>query len=207
MNEATQPKSKRTGYARDPHDFFIEPAWCVGLLFEHVRFHPVLWDPCCGIGTIPTQALKYQFEPYASDLIDRGHEPMWKTADFLTLTEGPEGGTADIVMNPPYGRAKLAVKFIDHALKLTGARVAAIVTESFLFSAGKWNGREFVGGRHDKFTREWPLKHILFLSSRPSMPPGGMEIPATGGQTNYVWLVFERGFEGHAIPDWLRRTF
>lgn len=207
MAKAMQPKSKRSGFAPEPHDWHVEPPWSVDLLFEAERFFPVLWDPACGGGTIPTQAFKYGYRTYASDLIDRGYEPMWKVANFLSLTEGPEGGTADIVMNPPYGRAKLAVKFIDHALKLTGGRVAAIVGESFMCSAGRWNGREFVGGRHDKFTREWPLKRILYCSSRPSMPPGGMGIPAKGGQTNFIWLVFQRGWSGDAIPGWLRRKF
>jgi hypothetical protein len=39
-------------WERDPHDFYVEPAWCSERLFEAERFEGDVLDPACRIGRI-----------------------------------------------------------------------------------------------------------------------------------------------------------
>lgn len=62
---------------------------------------------------------------------------LWREADFLDLHAVAQ---TNIVMNPPFFRAKGAEAFIRHAFKLATGKVAAFVDLKFLAGSSRANG-------------------------------------------------------------------
>ena len=191
-----------SGYPRHRHDFYIEDDWCFDALpatLGLADFAKGIYDPCCGIGTIPQAAQRFQLQALGSDIIDRQREVgLFKFAglrDFLDERTRP-GCWPSMVMNPRYGKTQ---KFIEKALTETkpGGVVAVLTRMSFLASQA----------RHGFFQRP-EVERIIFLSKRPSMPDGDAwlagKVKRGGGKTNYVWLVFRVGGRQGAAPlsDW-----
>jgi len=73
-------------------------------------------------------------------------------------------------------------EFIARALEVASAAVAVIVPIPFLC------GQE----RYWQLYRPCPSSYVFCCSQRPSMPPGGTDIPAQGGTTDYCWLIWAR---------------
>jgi glycosidase len=117
-----------------------------------------------------------------SDLVDRGFGEGG--VDFLA----DRTPRHSIVTNPPF---VLAERFIHHALEVA-ERVAVIVP--LAFSAGQRRCRSL-------FLPHPPALELV-LARRPSMPPGGMDIPAKGGTTDYAWLIWDRGHRGPTVKRW-----
>lgn len=160
-------------YKRDLNDWYVEPVWSVEMLRDRVGFLGGIHDPCCGMGTIPKV-----FGGSGADLIDRGYG--YPARDFLRDTSTYD----NIVMNPPY---KTGQAMIEHALKQTRDRVAALVQLKFLASRR----------RHELFSRP-DLESVIVLSRRPSMPPGEElrkkgEAIRRNGSIDFCWVVWRRG--------------
>jgi hypothetical protein len=163
-------------------DYYVEPAWCVQALFEAVPFSGPVHDPACGSGTIVHVARALGYEATGSDLVARGF--CEGGIDFLA----DDTRRRSIVTNPPF---VLAERFIHHALAVA-ERVAVIVP--LAFSAGQ--------RRCQSLFLPHPPALELVLAKRPSMPPGGMDIPAKGGTTDYSWLIWDRGHGGPTVKRW-----
>lgn len=196
-------RAKKRKSADDGLEWFQERQWCTQLLFEHEAFGPVIADPACGSGQIPDIIRDAGYRTIATDIVDRGYSHFEGQLDYLN--DPWPFGECDVVCNPPYARGLLAVAFVEQALANGANKIAVLVNESFLYSAGKWSKKEkrYIGGRHDCFER-WPVSALYHLSSRPSMPPGGKGIKAKGGQTNYLWIVLTKGHEGPPLTYFLR---
>lgn len=176
---------KRTvvDHARVYSDWYVEPVWVVDHLTRAVSFSRTIHDPCCGGGTIPKRLHELGFNTTASDIVDRGYGDIH---DFFA--DGRE--RQNIVCNPLY---KIAEQFLLHAIKITDEKVAAIVNLKFLASQG----------RRDRLFLKHPPAHVLICSRRPSMPPGGLGIKATGGTADYCWIVWDKIAGGDARVSWL----
>lgn len=169
-------------YERDVNDWYVEPAWCVQALANRVEFSGGIHDPCCGSGTIPGV-----LNGSGSDLIDRGYG--FTVRDYLQDLTPYD----NIVTNPPYA---LAQEIIEHALKHTTNRVAALVQTKFLASQK----------RHKLFSRR-ETERVIMFSRRPSMPPGLMlekhgEGIRGGGSIDYCWVVWDRYNYGPCVIEW-----
>jgi hypothetical protein len=164
-------------------DWYVEPAWAVEALFDMVRFVGAIHDPCCGGGTIPKVARGRGFMATGSDIINRGFGEG--EIDFLT----DRRRRFNVVMNPPYNRAE---RFVQYALQIVEFKVAVIVPLNF--TAGQARSQSL-------FLPHPPARQIV-LSKRPSMPPGGTDIPAKGGTTDYCWLVWDHDHDGPTIAEW-----
>ena len=138
------------------------------------------------INPIPRQVLKHGATRFVtgSDLVDRGYGEGGR--DFF-LDPGPY---VNIISNPPYD---VCEQFILHALEITEGKVAAIVNLKFLASQG----------RRERFYIPHPPAEVLILSRRPSMPPGGTNIPAKGGTADYAWLVWDHCYQGPTVTRFL----
>lgn len=176
------PGSLRAAYAQSrwPSDWYVEPPDCVASLFDAQSFSGAIYDPACGGGTIPRVARERGYKADGSDLVFRGFGRGG--VDFLSDGTPRE----NIVTNPPY---RLAEEFARHALKVTQGSVALVTRISFL------NGQRRAVSLYDRH----PPALVLVLSARPSMPPGGTDIPAKGGTADYVWIVWDQGYEGPTI--------
>ena len=191
-----------SGYPRHRHDFYIEDEWCFDALpvvLGPAEFAKGIYDPCCGIGTIPQAAQRFQLQALGSDIIDRQRQVgLFNFAglrDFLDKRT-QAGCWPSMVFNPPYGETQ---KFIEKALTETqpGGVVAVLTRMSFLSAQARYN-----------FFRQPEMERAIILSKRPSMPDGDVllagKVKRGNGKTNYLWLVFRSGGRHGAAPllDW-----
>jgi len=177
-------------WVREPNEHYVEPFWCSERLFEEEDFKPGIWDPCCGFGRIPDSAAKAGLYGIATDIVDRGYRELSDVKNFLQMKSGR---SPNIVCNPPFN---IAGRFAQHALDLPGTEKVAMIFPTARLNAAHW-------------LRGTPLKRVLLMTPRPSMPPGytiaAGEKPG-GGKMDFCWLIWERGHVGPATMLWLRRN-
>lgn len=181
----------------DGLEWFIDQPYCTDLLIKTERFAGPVLDPCCGMGQILMAFQRAGWSPdddlMGRDLVDRcSGNPLawrgpWEQADFLAETRP----AFNIVMNPPYCGGELTEKFIRHALTLARHKVAILANHKLL------GGEE----RFRTFWRELPPSTIYWLANRPTMPPGDKWLKGeieriSGGEYEYVWLVYCRNAHG-----------
>ena len=174
---------RSSGYARYPHDWYVEPEDCINALFDAmpVLGHKGIHDPCCGLGTIPKVASQREWRATGADLVDRA-QGNYPVRDFLT----DDRIYPNIVTNPPFS---LSVAIVRHGLNIVedGGRVVIVAQAKFLYSQG----------RHSLFAHP-SCERVLILSKRPSMPPGELllergEACRGGGSMDYCWVAFRAG--------------
>ncbi|MEL6486692.1 MAG: hypothetical protein AAFQ13_06070 [Pseudomonadota bacterium] len=194
---------------RHPLDWYVDPIWCARQLALALdRFAAerrdglAIWDPCCGMGNtlqaaweLADEGKSFALSTIGSDLVDNFdwatfdacpdlERPAWFRADFLERKRAPE--PCSIVCNPPYSYIKnIAELFARHALKLAAKHVCILMPTKWLSSQA----------RQRLFTEHPPLA-ILYLSQRPSMPPGDRIIDMgsrafSGGMVDYCWIVWD----------------
>ena len=122
----------------------------------------------------------------ATDLVDRGYGA---TEDFLLIKESYHNG--DIVTNPPY---KYAKGFVEHALELVdiGRYVCMFLKVLFLESRS----------RKELFIK-FPPKVIYISSSRINCAKNGDFNTYTSSAIAYAWYVWEKGYAGKSIVEWI----
>lgn len=209
MSNASRNDKKRN-YPRDPHEWYVEEAWCTEALFEHVSFTPgeTVWDPFAGRGTIPMVCQKHGLFTFASDIVRR-YDGLDAVHDFFSASQPPGLGykPSHIIMNPPYGgpqsigRMKSAERAIRHARGKFSTFLCALVNHDF-------NTSDF---RYDLFN-DWPPRLEIVFSTRPSMPPGNriaeMQAKGTafkGGRHDYSWFIWSDWPSGKTEKVWYRR--
>jgi hypothetical protein len=147
-------------------------------------------DPACGIGRICAAAYRAGLSATGTDLVLRGAGV--RQADFL---KWPPGQTvANIVSNPPFG---IAEQFVAHALTVARGKVAMLLPS-------KW----VQGDERSRWLETTPLRRVLFLTPRPSMPPGAVILAGNkpgNGRTDYAWFVWQQGYSGQPSIGWIRR--
>lgn len=179
-------------WARDEHDFYVEPSWCNDRLFETETFQGDIWDPACGLGRIVVSASQRGFPAVGTDIVKRS-EFCSHVIDFLTCD--PTMSTdMSIVTNPPF---KHAEAFVRRALDLDLRKCAFLLPMAWLN-----------GDKRSRWLEKQPLKRVYVLTPRPSMPPG--EVVISGGvvgqgRTDFAWYVFERAWNKAAKIGWLRK--
>jgi hypothetical protein len=179
-------------FARDEHDWYVEPEWCSQRLFEEEKFEGEILDPACGWGRIVRAAIDAGYPARASDIVirpsgDAAVDGLKREANFRDC----DGPAVNIVCNPPYRSYPL---FAQQALRLVRRKVALI------FPTARLHAAHWISGA--------PLRRIWLMSPRPPMPPGSYleagHRPG-GGRVDFCWLVFEHGYSGPAELRWLRR--
>ncbi len=191
--------AKATGYARAADDWYVEPQWCVEQLADAIDFErrTLIWDPCCGRGTIPAAFRVKGYIAAGSDIVDRGCEHFLGVHDVLAESYPVslvECSDVAAVTNPPF---KIAEAIARHLLSKPLRRVAILQQLSFLASRG----------RQALFT-DYPPSDVLVLSQRPSMPPGHMiadmgDRAFRGGTTDFCWIVWTRPHDRETRTRWL----
>lgn len=173
---------------RADDDWYVEPASTVEALFDVERFKGMIYDPACGLGTIPKVAESRGLPSYGSDIAERGYGLSGK--DFLTT---PHPSVANIVCNPPF---KLAEAFLYRALEIASYKVAFLLRLTFL-----------EGQKRRALFANTPLARVHVCSSRISMPPGAALAAGTvergGGSVAFAWYVWEHGYDGKPTLNWL----
>jgi hypothetical protein len=175
---------RASGYTRAASDWYVEPRWIVEAMLDVEPLSGLCWDPAAGGGTIPQAIRNRGGECLATDIKHRGH-PLDQEINFLHC-----GHRADhIVSNPPYA---ILEPFVEHGLRQANGKVVVLARLAFLESQSR---------KH--FFFRCPLARVWVSRRRASMPPGGTNVPATGGTIAYAWFVFERGHEGPWQGGWV----
>src|SRR5690606_29495468 len=108
------------------------------------RFIGPVWDPCCGQGNIVKTFLAHG-SAAGTDIVRRVPDSTpWFAGEFDFMAAKPsrpdsgpylpfpEWHATNIVMNPPFFRAKGAEAFIRKAIEIAPAKVAAFLDVRFL---------------------------------------------------------------------------
>lgn len=188
MNDRARAKNAKI-WDRAPDEWYQEPRRVTEQLLAAEIFPGTIHDPCCGRGNIveAVNAFHGAEKAFGTDLVDRFPEglPGWHRGllDFLG-DEALLRGADSIVMNPPFGKSKLAEAFIRRALRTARYKVAAFVDARFLAGKGRATGL---------FAERCPNR-VWYVTPRPSCPPGAYLLEgntAGGGTADYCWLVYD----------------
>lgn len=199
-----EPEAKKSRvWARDSLDWYVEPRAATDALLRVERFNGAVFDPCCGVGNIVEACLDSGKLAFGSDIVRRVPvDTPWFTreADFLA------GGVDDqpcpnIVMNPPFFRAKGAEAFIRKALSIATGKVCAFVDIRFIAGSERANG----------IFAELPPHRIWIVTPRVSCPPGAYLAAgnkAGNGSSDWCWLVWSMTEPPAQNPQlgWLRKA-
>lgn len=191
-------KRESSLWARDPHDWYVEPSWCSERLFEEEPFRGEICDPACGGGNIIRAALTSYPLVIGMDIVARGNlgPPI---QDWLAY----DGHAFDnIVSNPPFGlcddRKTDTHPFVEKCLAMANRKVALLLPANWI-----------QGDRRSRWLEKTPLRRVWFISPRPSMPPGaalaaGMK--PGNGTTDFAWFVWQHDYDGPPEIKWLRKV-
>jgi hypothetical protein len=138
----------------------------------------MVWDPCCGTGTIIRSARAAGLRGCATDI-----STGW---DFLTARV-PGRGPFSIVTNPPYAIVR---EIIERALELGAVKIA------FLFPTARVHAAHWL--------QPLPLARLYLLTPQPSVPPLTAK-KIGGGRPDLSWLVLDRRHQGAPTWGWLHR--
>jgi hypothetical protein len=183
-------------WAQQPENWYLEPEWTSRRLFDEERFFGSVYDPCAGIGRILQSARAAGLDAIGSDIVDRGGCGGW-IRDFVSGPIVSRHPTArNIVSNPPF---EFIREVAERACAVAPEKVALLAPCRRLVAAGEW-------------LQKLPLSRILYLTPRPSMPPGEtvLEIEArgkkpSGGTQDFCWIIFQHGYRGEPRVGWLNR--
>lgn len=198
----------KTVHKRPPYDWFIEPPRAVEQILDAIDFgDDLIWDPCCGRGTVLDVAERWGHPTFGSDIVDRHPRHRFQRGNILTqIARMPTrpGRSTSIISNVPFSyEPDIGEKIICHCLEAYPVRIAAfIVPISFLAGQKRWSRM--------LFSRRKPLRpaKVLMYTERHSMPPGHLleagEMEAEGGTMDYAVLVFIHPHKFRTETVWLR---
>ena len=175
------------------YDWYREPAWLVEQLFDEIDFgrpeaRDLIYDPCCGAGTILDVAKARGHPTIGGDVVDRSPRHRFNRGNILLnqpIPSTPSGRLISVVCNPPYSyEPDIAEKVIRRVLEVVPTRRAAFILPlAFLAGQNRWRF----------FSRDFMPSHVLICSQRPTMPPGAlieqMTSPYEGGMQDYCIVV------------------
>jgi len=183
MTTETQPlrgplrKRESHLWRRDPLDWYVEPEWCSERLFEMEKFEGPIWDPAAGTGRIAHSAEKAGYKAHATDIDSRTYAPHVLQLDFWSMPD--RAYPINIVSNPPFS---LAEKFAQIALRVAQRKVVLLLPANWV-----------QGDKRSRWLETTPLRRVLFLTPRPSMPPGAVVVSGGkpgNGTTDYAWFIW-----------------
>lgn len=183
--------ARSSGYEKADDGWYVESAACVDAMLAAEPIVGYAVDPACGGGNIPRRCRAAELTCFGSDLRQRCED--YDVLDFLGPIDTVQTalqGISNIITNPPFSEAQ---KFAERALECVPGKVIMLQRLAWL-----------EGQKRRNFFLETGLSHVWVHSSRLSMPPGGRDIPATGGAVAYAWYVWRGTPPGQpATLGWL----
>jgi hypothetical protein len=156
---------------RQQGDWYPTPSECTQVLLDRVDFGPVVWEPCCGDGSLAKVMEARGIKVIGTDLHDRGYgDGHGVEHDIL---KAKELLAENVVTNPPFN---IAAPIIEHLLSLKPRNMALLLKSSF------WHAKT----RSALFEKN-PPSRIIALTWRP-------DFLSIGRPTMEVsWCVWEHG--------------
>lgn len=185
--------SNHTDKEREENDYYATDPIAIDKLLKVENPSHYIWECAAGEGHLSKRLKEYGFEVLSSDIIERNYKIDF-FEDFLKET-GECHPNWDILTNPPY---KYAKEFVLQALNRVceGSKVYMFLKLTFL--EGK--------SRFIELFNKFPPKAIHVFSERVMCAKNGKfeEMKAGGGSAvAYAWFVWEKGYQGQTIIDWI----
>ena len=195
-------------FEREKYDHYCEPHWVSERLFAVEDFGPkgsTILDPCAGWCRIPEATFAASYMAIASDVVDRvgpsgrvdglGFVHRVRLLDILEPHDDQSikwwRQAKSIVSNPPFDQ----IYDVAHRCVALAEYKVALICPVRRLNAARW-------------LEGLPLRRIWLLTPRPSMPSGAHILEGGhvgGGTVDFCWLIFEKGYQGHAEIRWLHR--
>lgn len=183
---------------RQTEDFYATDPYVINKsipFFNKIHLSNNLWECSCGNGSLSKRLKEFEYNVYSSDIIDRGYGEV---ADFLLSTTT---NNKDIITNPPF---KLAYQFVKHAYDImeNGQKALFFLKIQFLETE-----------KRAELFHECGLKYVGVMSNRICCAMNGefdkyfnqdkITGAYKGGTQMYAWYVFEKGYVGQSMLDWI----
>ncbi|MDZ5252179.1 NAD(P)-dependent oxidoreductase [Clostridium sp. LIBA-8841] len=168
-------------------DFYETPKWAIEALLKREGFDGMILEPCCGKGAISKVLEEYGYKVKSSDIAAEDNIYGEKGIDVLLINKVSD----NIITNPPYNR-NILNKIVEHLSTIYVKKMALLLRLTFLEGEGR---RELLSSL--------PLKSIYVFSSRVTMYPENEEKPKNSGTTAYAWFVWEKGYVGQPVINWI----
>lgn len=183
-------------WARDPDDWYVEPSWCSKALFAKEFFTGEIVDPACGMGRILDSAKAAGYITRGIDIKLRGTIAS-RHAICLGDFREMKGPFENIVCNPPY---KYDDEFVKWAVNNCRRKIALLLRAQWANAAGR-----------SAMLERMPLRRVLMITPRPSMPPGKVVVAnggkdPSGGTQDYAWFIFDHAYDDEPGFGWIRRA-
>ena len=188
--------SNHTDKEREENDYYATDPIAIDKLIAVDSPHFAVWECACGEGHLSERLKDYGCTVFSSDIIDRGYREQNAVVDFLAVTETcPFDGYCDIVTNPPY---KYAKEFVKKSLELIKHGRKVYMLLKLTFCEGK--------ARYKEIFSTTPPKKIYVFSERLLCAKNAKfeEMQQSGGSAVcYAWFVWEKGYKGKTILEWI----
>lgn len=188
--------SNHTDKQRQDEDYYATSPLAIDKLVPAVDLPSNIWECACGEKHLSDRLEELNYNVFSSDLIKRRNDV--EELDFLTATPKDipfhSFERMAIVTNPPF---KFAKKFVLKALSLLQDKELCCMFLKLTFLEGK--------GRYRDLFSKYPPKRILVFSERILCALNGnfRESEKQGSAVAYAWFVWEKGFNGKPIIEWI----
>lgn len=147
-----------------------------------------LYECCAGAGAITNVLDAYDITYKASDIQTEDYIAGEKGVDVYKLPDK----CCDIVFtNPPYDMMTKE-NMLNEFLRISKDKVILLLNIFFLSS-----------GKRKDLLKSSNLKYVYIHSDRVTMFPYGEAKPENGGTKMFAWYVFEHGYDGKPMIDWI----
>jgi hypothetical protein len=185
MSAGLNTQSARAPLSERGNDLYETPAVATEALLRVEKLPHVLWEPCCGPGSIVTTLRDAGHFVIAGDLVDYGCPLSTPRIDFLMERRAPHGVEC-IVTNPPF---KNAEAFVERAKELC-PKVVMLLRLAFLESE-----------RRRGILDDGTLARVhVFRNRLPMMHRAGQGIIHAEKQSSsalaFAWFVWDRNHSG-----------
>lgn len=184
---ATHGASNHSESERAELDYYATDPAAVEALLDAECFSRCVYEPACGGCHITKVLFEHGYDVVSTDIVHRGSEYQTATLDFFSVRDC----SWDIITNPPY---KYAAEFAEHALEITrdGAKVAMFLKLTFL-----------EGGKRKALFDKHPPKRIYVFRNRIDCWKNGIKPEKPSKAVCYAWFVWENGYSGRPVIDWI----
>ena len=176
---------------REQMDYYATDPKTIDKLLEVEELSHCIWECAAGENHLANRLKEKGFQVITSDIVERKSKIDYIT-DFLKVNQG--GIDCDILTNPPY---KFAKEFVLKALSLVknGRKICMFLKLTFL--EGKARLREIFS--------TYPPRVVHVFSERVLCAKNGKfdEIDKGGSAVAYAWFIWEKGWHGDTVVDWI----
>lgn len=173
---------------RVENDYYATEPKAAELLLDVEPELDNIWECACGEGHLSEVFKKANKLNIATDIIYRNYK-CDGIKDFLD--DRIENYSGDIVTNPPY---KLAKDFILKALSIVGNGRKVCMFMKLTFLEGK---------ERKKLFKKYPPKTVYVCSGRINCCRNGEFEKYKSTAIAYAWFVWEKGYKGETILNWI----